>query len=78
LPDSRDEGGVERKLLGREIGANCERDRRQGESLDRAGWRTVRVWEHEDVEDAADRVIRALGDGHRHDTARGLEGIEQG
>jgi DNA mismatch endonuclease (patch repair protein) len=38
------------------IEANCERDRRLRRQLRRAGWRVVRVWEHEKPEVAARRI----------------------
>ena len=42
------------------LAANVERDRRHDEDLEAAGWTVVRVWEHEDVHEAADRVVREL------------------
>ncbi|MEX0826155.1 MAG: very short patch repair endonuclease [Acidimicrobiia bacterium] len=42
---------------------NVERDRRVGEQLAELGWRVMRIWEHEDPDQAADRVnaaVRAL------------------
>lgn len=41
----------------RKISANVERDRDTDERLCRLGWRVLRVWEHEDIEVAAERVI---------------------
>lgn len=38
------------------IETNRRRDRDTDEQLRRAGWEPVRVWEHEPVEQAADRV----------------------
>jgi DNA mismatch endonuclease (patch repair protein) len=38
------------------IEENVARDRRVDTALEDAGWRVVRVWEHEDPEDAADRI----------------------
>jgi DNA mismatch endonuclease (patch repair protein) len=35
---------------------NVDRDRRNDAALSEAGWTVVRVWEHEDVNAAADRV----------------------
>lgn len=35
---------------------NYDRDRRNDEALRKAGWAVVRIWEHEDVEAAAERV----------------------
>jgi DNA mismatch endonuclease (patch repair protein) len=40
---------------------NVERDRAVDRSLTAEGWTVVRVWEHEDSGDAADRVAIALG-----------------
>jgi DNA mismatch endonuclease (patch repair protein) len=39
---------------------NIERDREVDDALAAAGWRIVRVWEHEDVDRAADTVARTL------------------
>lgn len=39
---------------------NVERDRLADAALEAAGWRVVRVWEHESVKAAADSVERAL------------------
>jgi DNA mismatch endonuclease (patch repair protein) len=35
---------------------NRLRDRRVDAQLEEAGWRVIRVWEHEDPEEAADRI----------------------
>jgi len=48
----------------RKLDANVKRDRRVDTALPSAGWIVVRVWEHEPVEAAADRVVAALA-GHR-------------
>jgi DNA mismatch endonuclease (patch repair protein) len=39
---------------------NVQRDRRNDALLAAAGWTVLRVWEHEDLEAAADRVLTAL------------------
>jgi DNA mismatch endonuclease (patch repair protein) len=39
---------------------NWERDRRTDALLESQGWRVVRVWEHEDPEEAATRVVDAV------------------
>lgn len=39
---------------------NTERDAVVNEALSQAGWRVIRVWEHEDVEVAAERIAFAL------------------
>ncbi|WP_338887165.1 very short patch repair endonuclease [Rhodococcus sovatensis] len=43
------------------LAANVARDRNTDERLEAEGWTVVRVWEHEPVADAADKVLRALG-----------------
>lgn len=42
------------------IARNRARDRRQTEALTAAGWRVVRVWEHESQEEALARVDAAI------------------
>ncbi len=42
------------------LAANVERDRRVDRRLEENGWSVVRVWEHEDVLAAADRVEAAI------------------
>ncbi|HLF43029.1 MAG TPA: very short patch repair endonuclease [Acidimicrobiia bacterium] len=42
------------------LDANVERDRRQGMELATAGWEVLRIWEHEDLSAAADRVERTV------------------
>jgi DNA mismatch endonuclease (patch repair protein) len=37
---------------------NVERDRRTDERLRKAGWAVLRIWEHEDVDRACERVVR--------------------
>ena len=39
---------------------NVARDRRNDDALAASGWAVVRVWEHEDVLDAADRIEATL------------------
>lgn len=41
------------------IARNQERDRRADHALRGAGWTVVRVWEHDDPEMAAERVVAA-------------------
>ena len=47
--------------------ANVARDRRVDAGLQLAGWTVVRIWEHDGIADAADRVEEALD---RHGGAR--------
>ena len=42
------------------IEANQARDRRIETTLEDAGWSVVRIWEHEDPQSAAERVIAAI------------------
>lgn len=41
---------------GPKLQRNVARDKETNRRLEKAGWRVVRVWEHEDTTDAADRV----------------------
>jgi DNA mismatch endonuclease, patch repair protein len=45
------------------LAANVARDRDTDRQLHAAGWRVIRIWEHEDMEMAADRVMRAVRPG---------------
>jgi len=45
------------------IGSNVERDRMVDATLGAAGWTVVRVWEHEDMADAACRLAVILHQG---------------
>jgi DNA mismatch endonuclease (patch repair protein) len=47
------------------LAANVLRDRDTDRQLIEAGWRVVRVWEHEDPALAADRVVTALNESRR-------------
>lgn len=44
----------------RKISLNTERDRRHDKALVNAGWRVIRIWEHQSVEEAADQVAAFL------------------
>jgi DNA mismatch endonuclease (patch repair protein) len=46
------------------LAANVARDRRVDGLLADDGWRVLRLWEHEDPEAAADRVVEALRGAH--------------
>jgi DNA mismatch endonuclease (patch repair protein) len=45
------------------IAQNRLRDEAVTAALEEAGWRVIRVWEHESVEDAADRIEAAVRGG---------------
>jgi DNA mismatch endonuclease, patch repair protein len=40
---------------------NVERDERNTQALTNAGWKVVRIWEHEPLDEAVSLVLRALG-----------------
>jgi DNA mismatch endonuclease (patch repair protein) len=42
------------------VSETVRRDRRQTAKLNDAGWSVVRVWEHENPSEAADRIVAAL------------------
>lgn len=44
----------------RKLERNQQRDAETNAALRRSGWEVVRVWEHEEVAEAADRVEDAL------------------
>ena len=44
---------------------NVERDRRVDEALSLAGWHVLRVWEHEQAEEAAERIERLVASSRR-------------
>ena len=43
------------------IARNRERDYEQGATLRTAGWQVLRLWEHLDVDEAADQVANLVG-----------------
>lgn len=47
---------------GPKIARNIQRDAEQGRRLIEAGWTVLRIWEHETLDDAISRVLRALPD----------------
>jgi DNA mismatch endonuclease, patch repair protein len=49
-----------RKWWRAKLRANVKRDRHSDQLLQDLGWRVVRVWEHEDPVDAAQRVFAAV------------------
>lgn len=44
------------------IEANVARDRDTDDRLHRGGWRVIRVWEHEPIGEAADRIETIVRD----------------
>lgn len=41
---------------GPKIARNIERDQEQNARLEAAGWRVLRIWEHEDLDSAVERI----------------------
>lgn len=52
--------GVNLAYWGPKLERNVARDRAADEALDKAGWTVVRVWEHEEPEEAANRILDVL------------------
>jgi DNA mismatch endonuclease (patch repair protein) len=50
------------------LGRNRRRDAIQDEALKSAGWTVIRMWEHVPAEDAATRILTALGRSPERDT----------
>lgn len=46
------------------LARNVARDRQTDSDLRAAGWRVLRVWEHEEAASAADRVVAAVKEVH--------------
>jgi DNA mismatch endonuclease (patch repair protein) len=44
---------------------NVERDRRVDKALSLAGWHVLRIWEHEQTEEAAERIERLVASSRR-------------
>jgi DNA mismatch endonuclease (patch repair protein) len=57
------------KWWSEKLARNMARDAATNEHLQQAGWRVVRVWEHEDASEVVDRIVREL---ERSRTAAGL------
>ena len=45
---------------GRKLNRNVERDRETDRRLVEAGWRVIRIWEHEHLDEAISKVVSAL------------------
>ena len=59
-PDHGGSPSVNQSYWGPKLRRNVERDRIADAALARAGWRVVRVWEHEALPDAVAEVVAAL------------------
>jgi DNA mismatch endonuclease (patch repair protein) len=42
------------------LARNIERDMETNSALEAAGWKVIRIWEHEDANRAARRIVRAV------------------
>lgn len=49
------------------LGTNVRRDRDTDRQLGEAGWLVIRVWEHDDIDAAAERVSAAVRTRRHHD-----------
>ena len=59
-PDHRTLPKAHREYWLAKLERTVSRDREQNAALAVAGWHVVRVWEHENAHEAADRVVAAL------------------
>ena len=60
MPAARPGSGGQRVVLVTEVRRNLERDRAADAALAAAGWRVVRVWEHQSLDEAAACLPRSL------------------
>lgn len=61
-PKHRTEAKENSEFWRRKLAENSRRDRDTDRRLVRAGWRVLRVWEHEDPRVAAARIVRLVKD----------------
>lgn len=59
-PEHRTYPKANREWWGAKLAGNVDRDRQTDQRLREAGWRVVRIWEHEDPAVAVKRVLTAL------------------
>jgi DNA mismatch endonuclease (patch repair protein) len=59
-PEHYTRPSANREFWDAKLQRNIERDRATQETLERAGWLVIVVWEHDDVADAARRVAEAV------------------
>ena len=55
-------GGTNAQYWQAKLSRNARRDKADTAALEDAGWLVVRVWEHEPVDQAVERVTRTLGE----------------
>jgi DNA mismatch endonuclease, patch repair protein len=59
-PDHHTVARTNARFWAEKVDTNRQRDRDTDRKLAEAGWIALRVWEHEDVEEAAQRVARVV------------------
>ena len=65
-PDHHTQPATNSPYWADKIARNVERDAETTKYLRQAGWTVLRFWEHENPEDAADQVQRAVQSARRH------------
>jgi DNA mismatch endonuclease (patch repair protein) len=60
-PEHGEMPAANREFWEAKIEGTRERDQRQTTALERAGWRVLRVWEHESLDEALARIVLAVG-----------------
>lgn len=64
-PDHATEPATNSRWWAAKLARNVERDRETDAHLESIGWSVIRVWEHEDMQCAADAVEHAVRQGPR-------------
>src|SRR4051794_31700045 len=59
-PEHRTDPKANAEYWAPKLEANVSRDRRHDRALRAAGWAVIRVWEHEDPLEAAERIMQAV------------------
>lgn len=67
-----------RKWWMAKLDANQRRDRDTNEALSRIGWIVIRIWEHENVDEAAARIASVVATATRTSSRRAVRGRPKG
>jgi len=59
-PDHATRPAINRQWWAKKLDRNIERDRANTSILASAGWRVLRFWEHQPIEEVADLVVSVL------------------